>query len=74
MKQRKPTNKDFTNAITQLGHQISNLTGYINGIAEVLNEYIEYGGDAENFFKKLEDGITKNKKPESVPNPDKLSE
>ena len=57
MKQKKPTRKDFQGAIAQLGHQVTNLTGYINGIAEVLNEYIEYGGEAKKFFKDLEEGV-----------------
>ena len=59
MKRKKPTNKDYENAIMHLNYQVSNLTGYINGISEILNHYIEFGGKSKKFFKSLEKIVEK---------------
>ena len=75
MKRKKPTNKDFENAIMHLKYDVNNLKGYINGIAEVLNDYIEFGGKSKKFFKTLEQKVEhKHKKNEKdIPDTDKSS-
>ena len=75
MKRKKPTNKDFENAIMHLKYDVNNLKGYINGIAEVLNDYIEFGGNSKKFFKMLEQKVEhKHKKNEKdIPDTDKSS-
>ena len=73
MKRKKPTNKDFENAIMHIKYEVNNLTGYINGIAEVLNDYIEFGGKKEKFFKMLEQKVEKQKEQGDIPDNDKSS-
>jgi len=75
MKRKKPTNKDFENAIMHLKYDVNNLKGYINGIAEVLNGYIEFGGKSKKFFKTLEQKVEhEHKKNEKdIPDTDKSS-
>ena len=75
MKRKKPTNKDFETAILSLKYDVNNLTGYINGIAEVLNGYIEFGGKSKKFFKTLEQKVEhEHKKNEKdIPDTDKSS-
>jgi len=75
MKRKKPTNKDFETAILSLKYDVNNLTGYINGIAEVLNDYIEFGGNSKKFFKTLEQKVEHKQKEDKkdIPNTDKSS-
>jgi hypothetical protein len=73
MKRKKPTNKDFENAIMHLKYDVNNLTGFINGIAEVLNDYIEFGGKSKKFFKMLEQKIEHKKEKKDIPDTDKPS-
>tara|TARA_Y100000310_G_scaffold317756_1_gene370999 strand:+ start:2057 stop:2287 length:231 start_codon:yes stop_codon:yes gene_type:complete len=75
MKRKKPTNKDFENAIIHLKYDVNNLTGYINGIAEVLNGYIEFGGNSKKFFKTLEQKVEHQRKEDKkdIPDIDKSS-
>tara|TARA_Y100000034_G_C6655791_1_gene287274 strand:+ start:25 stop:255 length:231 start_codon:yes stop_codon:yes gene_type:complete len=75
MKRKKPTNKDFETAILSLKYDVNNLTGFINGIAEVLNAYIEFGGKSKKFFKTLEQKVEHQRKEEKkdIPDTDKPS-
>ena len=76
MKRKKPTRKDFEAGIIDLNVRLNNLTGFVNGIAEILNEFIEFGGKSKKFYDKLKEKVkeeVKKENPKDIPDTDKSS-
>ena len=61
MAKKKPTKKDLEIEMYQLHLRISQINQYMNGMAEILNKYIEFGGKSKKFYKSLQEQIDKNK-------------
>ena len=58
---KKPTKKDLEIEMYQLHLRINQINQYMNGMAEILNKYIEFGGKAKKFYKSLQEQIDKGK-------------
>ena len=61
MAKKKPTKKDIGIEMYQLHLRINQINQYMNGMAEILNKYIEFGGKSKKFYKSLQEQIDKNK-------------
>ena len=61
MAKKKPTKKDIEIEMYQLHLRINQINQYMNGMAEILNKYIEFGGKSKKFYKSLQEQIDKNK-------------
>ena len=61
MAKKKPTKKDIGIEMYQLHLRINQINQYMNGMAEILNKYIEFGGKSKKFYKSLQEKIDKNK-------------
>ena len=61
MAKKKPTKKDLEIEMYQLHLRINQINQYMNGMAEILNKYIEFGGKSKKFYKSLQEQIDKGK-------------
>ena len=61
MAKKNPTKKDIGIEMYQLHLRINQINQYMNGMAEILNKYIEFGGKSKKFYKSLQEQIDKNK-------------
>ena len=61
MAKKKPTKKDLEIEMYQLHLRINQINQYMNGMAEILNKYIEFGGKSKKCYKSLQEQIDKNK-------------
>ena len=61
MAKKKPTKKDIEIEMYQLHLRVNQINQYMNGMAEILNKYIEFGGKSKKFYKSLQEQIDKNK-------------
>ena len=52
MAKKKPTKKDLEIEMYQLHLRINQINQYMNGMAEILNKYIEFGGKANTKSEK----------------------
>ena len=66
MAKKKPTKKDMEVELYQLHLGMNQLNQYMSGIAEVLNNYIEFGGKSKKFYKSLQEKIDKDTKDGTV--------
>ena len=66
MAKKKPTKKEMEIEMYQLHLRINQLNQYMSGIAEVLNNYIEFGGKSKKFYKSLQEKIDKDTKDGTV--------
>ena len=60
MAKKKPTKKDIEIEMYQLHLRVNQINQYMNGMAEILNKYIEFGGKSKKFYKSLQEQIDKN--------------
>ena len=62
MPKKKPTKKDIEIELYQLHLRLNQLNHHVNGMADILNRYIEFDGKAKKFYGMLQDEIDKHKK------------
>tara|TARA_R100000152_G_C6759047_1_gene182957 strand:+ start:882 stop:1097 length:216 start_codon:yes stop_codon:yes gene_type:complete len=58
---KKPTKKDIELQIYELHLRVNQLNHYLNGVAEILNKFIDFSGKSKKFYDTLKDEIDKKK-------------
>lgn len=61
MSKRKPTKKDLQTDLYELSLRLNRTNQFVNGIAEILNKFIEFSGKSKKFYAKLQYELDVNK-------------
>tara|TARA_Y100000593_G_C4232986_1_gene297981 strand:- start:780 stop:992 length:213 start_codon:yes stop_codon:yes gene_type:complete len=62
MSKRKPTRKELEVELYELRLGLGRVNNFLNGIAEILNKFIEFSGKSKKFYASLQKDIDANKK------------